>query len=547
MLRAICLSVLLWCGYVAQAQTFYKDIRYAPARRELQKGETVSDRLLNITLPATNRPEGGYPVVVYIHGGAFDHGSKDEANVVVSKLLQQGYAIVSIDYYLTAKYRTDLSMTPPTSDITMQGGTLPPRIEQSVKDGTEDATLALQWLAQHGADYGLDVQRVALYGGSSGAMIALYAAYHDKVPCGAVIDLWGELNYPTDITQGDAPLLIVHGMDDTTIPVAHAQLLRERAEAVGLPYECYLMKGRGHAQYDYVSKTYMKQIDVFLQQHIPEVIVPPFMLKVYHTDGTWSEVVAEGWSTDLLKPNEIAVVDAAAGIVGTNVVTCQDDGAYVCQQLVLTDGVAFGYDGPAFVASHVTYTRPTPTQRGTLCLPFAFDATQCADVRFCTVQEADADLMLYADVTTTQPYQTLIYCTASAEVTSFTIEAHDVTISPLSAGLQTQLLPEWSGRGSMTLQEVCATEDEQLYYLNQNQLWHTSEALLCPPFRCYFVRTTPMRDAALRSVLLADAVTGLDALVSSPAQPDEGVTLSAICDCWPRSISQARIARDRMR
>lgn len=248
----------------------YTDLRYADKRTELTADDNSSDRLLNITLPSSAKPTAGYPVVLFLHGGAFIEGSKDEDNFVCNRLLSHGFAIVSANYYLARKYVDSLSMVQPRTDITMEGGTYPPMIEFSASKAAEDAALAIDWLEANASSYGLDFSKLAVMGGSAGSIAALYAIYHKgtgtKVK--AYVDLWGSLNYPKDLGAGETPLLIIHGDKDTTVPVKHAYMLQQRAKEVGVDYDIQILSGRGHAQYEWVSYYYMKPIYTFLDKHL---------------------------------------------------------------------------------------------------------------------------------------------------------------------------------------------------------------------------------------------------------------------------------------
>lgn len=270
---------LLACTFVMAQEptnfTTYTDIRYAKQRKDLPENEKCSDRLLDVLLPSIEKPADGFPVVVFIHGGGFRERSKEERNPVVRKLLEQGFAIVSINYYLTFKYvqRDNSGGHHKQREITPEGGTYSPLTEQAVADASTDASLALKWLKKKAKHYGLNPRRVALLGGSAGAMTALHAVYHmrrSSVPIKAVIDLWGALNYPSDIKAGSPALLIVHGDADTTVPVKHAYMLDRYAEEAGIDHEMYIMKGMGHAQYRHVGANMMEPIIAFLNKHCCE-------------------------------------------------------------------------------------------------------------------------------------------------------------------------------------------------------------------------------------------------------------------------------------
>jgi len=96
------------------------------------------------------------PLVIYIHGGGFVAGSKDGANgPLVNRCNEAGVSVAAINYrYVT----TDPFPAP-----------------------FEDAARAVQFLRHHAKDYNLDPTRFAATGGSAGAGISLYLAFHDDM------------------------------------------------------------------------------------------------------------------------------------------------------------------------------------------------------------------------------------------------------------------------------------------------------------------------------------------------------------------------------
>ena len=124
-------------GYEAmeEAVSVARDVRYPSAFRE---------NLADIYTPK----EGGapFPVLLWLHGGAFVGGGKQDIEVYATALAAQGFAVVCINYARApeAKYPTPL-----------------------VQTGE-----AYSWLVDVAEDYRLDMSRFALAGDSAGAHIA---------------------------------------------------------------------------------------------------------------------------------------------------------------------------------------------------------------------------------------------------------------------------------------------------------------------------------------------------------------------------------------
>jgi acetyl esterase/lipase len=94
------------------------------------------------------------PLAFYIHGGAFIWGDKrtEFPDQLRRSLLARGFAVVSINYRLKTPYPAPM----------------------------DDGEAALAFVRAHAAEYGIDTSRIVLMGGSAGAGIAQWMAYHDQ-------------------------------------------------------------------------------------------------------------------------------------------------------------------------------------------------------------------------------------------------------------------------------------------------------------------------------------------------------------------------------
>lgn len=184
------------------------------------------------------------PVFVFLFGGGFTSGTKElEPRVYCEQMARRGYVAVAISYRLNQ------------GDIARDG----------IPAAVADARQAVRWLRSNAATYRLDADRIVIGGSSAGAITSLFLAYTDvERPAGGgsddasedasdvalVMDLWGGLyNQVNDLEAGEPPLAIVHGTADTIVPYGEATKLRDRAEAVGVPYAFHPLEGKGHAPY----------------------------------------------------------------------------------------------------------------------------------------------------------------------------------------------------------------------------------------------------------------------------------------------------------
>lgn len=104
------------------------------------------------------RPESSTarsPLVIVIHGGSWQSGSRLELDGLSRHLAARGYAVASVDYGLAPR-------------TTFPGP-------------VEDARDALRFLRRNAEEFGLDASRVVVLGRSAGGQIALAAA-HDPEP-----------------------------------------------------------------------------------------------------------------------------------------------------------------------------------------------------------------------------------------------------------------------------------------------------------------------------------------------------------------------------
>jgi len=104
---------------------------------------------------------------VYIHGGGFVGGDKDNARRShnVQKSLDRGVAFAAIHYRLIHPQGSDMSDPQRTG----------------LQNVLRDSARAVQYLRHHAAKYNLDPARVACYGGSAGAGTSIWLAFHDDL------------------------------------------------------------------------------------------------------------------------------------------------------------------------------------------------------------------------------------------------------------------------------------------------------------------------------------------------------------------------------
>ncbi len=247
-------------------------------RRRLPEGvETLRDieygkggktsLLLDLYRPA-DRGEDPLPAVVWIHGGGWRGGGKANGENA-AYLAAHGYVAVSIDYRLS--------------------GVAP------FPAAVEDCKCAVRWLRAHAREYGVDPDRIGVWGGSAGGHLALMVGLADagaglegnggwkdvSSRVAAVCNWFGPADMTvltgkqsplsdspvtqflggapeeipelyalaspvTHASKDDPPTLLVHGDRDAMVPLSQSEAMLARLEEVGVERELLVVKNAAH-------------------------------------------------------------------------------------------------------------------------------------------------------------------------------------------------------------------------------------------------------------------------------------------------------------
>jgi len=191
---------------------------------------------LDIYKPA-NAQGKKFPAVILIHGGSFIGGDKKGLESTCSKLANNGYVAISIDYRLGWGF---VSKAATSCDDTT-------RLKQAMYRAVQDAHTALRYLAKHADEYNIDKNWIFIGGQSAGAITALTTAYLKNKDINAffpddymnkfgpldkdendpdaafsfkgVISMWGAFLNPELITkQTVLPTIFFQGVLDKAVP-----------------------------------------------------------------------------------------------------------------------------------------------------------------------------------------------------------------------------------------------------------------------------------------------------------------------------------------
>jgi acetyl esterase/lipase len=206
---------------------------------------------------------GPWPMLVYVHGGAWMRGDKAEPmmSLFAKGMTAQGYLVAAVNYRLY-----------PAAQF--------PAMIQDVK-------CAVRFLRAHAAEYNLDPHRVGAVGVSAGGhLVSLLGTtdtsagwdvgeYLDQssrvqavIAMAGVMDLsrkfpnadieamkrvgFGEYNVVeaspiSHVTPDDPPFLLIHGDRDELVPVEQSQLMYDRLIQENVPAQLVIVQNASHS------------------------------------------------------------------------------------------------------------------------------------------------------------------------------------------------------------------------------------------------------------------------------------------------------------
>lgn len=222
------------------------------------------------------------PVVVFTHGGGWAAGDKSKAgmasfNTVHRALLKEGFCVLSVGYRKVNKFG-----------------------DSAMRDCVIDSKDAVRFVSAHREELGIDPNQIYLFGDSAGGQLAQMLLFsppesligdpelakssyqvvagvswygpcdfqdvqlfnHDDSPnfkdrfgariMGADTDpkdkeeRYREMSSVSYLTAKSAPLLMIQGDKDTTIPVKQAYRMQEALKTIEAPVEILIVKNAGH-------------------------------------------------------------------------------------------------------------------------------------------------------------------------------------------------------------------------------------------------------------------------------------------------------------
>ena len=232
------------------------DARFARGRGAtlVEKARYGTDpaQKLSLYVPVGEPPPGGFPLVVFFHGGGWHSGDPYAYNWIARALAESGYASALVGYRLNAGGRFPIMLKDSAAGTRFALAEAPKfKIDASQvalmghSAGAYNATmlsLDRQWLRSEGVPEGTVKGAVILAGPSD------FYPYDKKSSINAMSHWprWQDTQ-PVNFVRADAPpLLLVHGTEDTVVRPRNARILAKRLTEAGAPTKAVLMRGMSH-------------------------------------------------------------------------------------------------------------------------------------------------------------------------------------------------------------------------------------------------------------------------------------------------------------
>ena len=276
--------------------TSHKDLAYVSNGHERQR--------LDLYIPSHGQnPTHRLPLIIWIHGGGWQNGSKENCPPLRFGFPAKGFAVASIGYRLSSD------------------AVFPAQIE--------DCKAAIRWLRAHASEYGIDPERFGAWGSSAGGhLVALVGASGDvkQFDVGehlefssrvqAVCDYFGPTDFSqmdahaipgarlkhdsenspeakliggpvqqnpdkvaavnpiTYVSEDDPAFLIVHGDKDPLVPIHQSQLLFDALKMNGIEVQFHTIHDAEHGGRGFNSATVTQVVDSFFTRHLTAIDRP---------------------------------------------------------------------------------------------------------------------------------------------------------------------------------------------------------------------------------------------------------------------------------
>lgn len=284
------LAIVSLCLFAFIADPLTESMALEPTHSDTEYATVGEHHLrLDIYQPKTTPPQAS-PLIVWVHGGAWRAGSKN--SVPIQKLVEQGFAIASVDYRLS-----------PVAKFPAQ---------------VHDIKAAIRFLRANAAAYKFDTQQFIVAGASAGGHLAALVGVTNGVEelegrigqhCDqssdvhGIVSFYGASNLQTilsqstphglsvrvpalnlllggqpdaepeqarlaspiaHVDQADPPLLLIHGDQDPQMPINQSHELHGQYQQLGLAVEFEVIHGAAHGGKRFYEPEMLNRVARFL-------------------------------------------------------------------------------------------------------------------------------------------------------------------------------------------------------------------------------------------------------------------------------------------
>jgi para-nitrobenzyl esterase len=185
------------------------------------------------------------PAMIWIHGGGFTKGDKSSGAGKATLFAKLGYVAVSINYRLLSPVGCGGNPNPTPTCVNAAIG------------AQHDAQAAVRWLRANASTYRIDTDRIAVSGGSAGAVTSLLVDWRPEDPgdsgnpgpsskVRAAVSVSGGAPNNDFITADDGPALFIHGTEDQVVPYQWAVQNAAAMYNLGILTVLEPIEGAGH-------------------------------------------------------------------------------------------------------------------------------------------------------------------------------------------------------------------------------------------------------------------------------------------------------------
>ncbi|QXP69308.1 carboxylesterase family protein [Polaribacter sp. R2A056_3_33] len=259
MLLSLILLLVFFDGF-SQERYLEKFSKYKEKTYTYHQLKDEESLKLNFYKP--KKAKGKTPLLVYVHGGGFSGGSRNDkkSRDFAEEMVQYGYSVASISYRLTMKGKGFGCATNSSLKIA------------AFNEVSKDISYAVKYLIAHKNKFKIDIDNIILVGSSAGAEAILNLAYvydnkilNKNFKFAGIIAMAGAITSIDNITSDNAiPTQLFHGVKDNLVPyyiASHhycklaspgylnlfgSRAIANKLKAINKPYYLYSIKEGSH-------------------------------------------------------------------------------------------------------------------------------------------------------------------------------------------------------------------------------------------------------------------------------------------------------------